>query len=284
MLIRLTGCLASKPVVAAHVCLLNRPLLINNAYFSGNRKTLFANSPINLHLVLEYLAFFTAYRYYLYLRKHSTDPISSPNRISIILGATIGALLGSRIMGFLENPVADLSTITFVQAYNLKTIMGGLFGGLLGVETAKWMIKEKSSSGDLFTLPIIAGIFIGRIGCFLSGTNEFTYGTTTSFILGMDLGDGLQRHPIALYELIFLLLLFIVLKRLYDRHDLENGALFRFFMLSYFGFRFFIEFLKPNVFFILGLSSIQWLCVVCFVYYRKTLISLSRAYAKVYLL
>src|SRR5688500_16469505 len=126
------------------------------------------------------------------------------------------------------------------------------------------MIKEKHSSGDLFTLPIIAGIFIGRIGCFLSGTNEFTYGTTTSFMMGMDLGDGLQRHPIALYELMFLTLLFFVLKRAYHRNNFESGVLFRFFMLSYFGFRFFIEFLKPNVFFILGLSSIQWLCIVCF--------------------
>lgn len=245
---------------------------------------MFPNWPINLHLILEYLAFFTAYRYYVYLRKRSTDHISSSNRTSIILGAAIGALLGSRIMGFFENPVVDFSAVTFAQAYNLKTIMGGLFGGLIGVETAKSIIKEKTSSGDLFTLPIIAGIFIGRIGCFLSGTNEFTYGTTTSFILGMDLGDGLQRHPIALYELVFLALLFFVLKRLYDRNDLENGTLFRFFMLSYFGFRFFIEFLKPNVFFVLGLSSIQWLCIVCFVYYRKTLINLSRAYAKAYLL
>lgn len=245
---------------------------------------MFSIWPLNIHLILEYLAFFTAYRYYIYLRKRTTDAISSSNRISIILGAAIGALLGSRIMGFLENPVSDIAAITVTQLYNVKTIMGGLFGGLLGVEFVKSILKEKSSSGDLFTLPIIAGIFMGRIGCFLSGTSEFTYGTTTSFILGMDLGDGLLRHPIALYELMFLALLFLVFKRLYGRDDLEDGALFRFFMLSYFGFRFFLEFLKPNVFFILGLSSIQWLCIVCFIYYRKTLINLSRAYAKVYLL
>ena len=242
------------------------------------------DSPINLHLILEYLAFFTAYRYYVYLRKRSADPISSSNRLSIILGAAIGAFLGSRIMGFLENPAANINSLTFAQAYNLKTIMGGLFGGLLGVELSKRIIGEKNSSGDLFTLPIIAGIFIGRIGCFLSGTNEFTYGVTTSFFLGMDLGDGLQRHPLALYELVFLALLFVVLKKIDERHNLENGALFQFFMLSYFGFRFFLEFLKPNAFFVLGLSSIQWLCILCFVYYRKTLINLSRAYAKVYLL
>jgi phosphatidylglycerol---prolipoprotein diacylglyceryl transferase len=243
-----------------------------------------AGWPINIHLIFEYLAFFIAYRYYLFLKKRTSDFISSPNRMSIILGAALGALVGSRIMGFLENPIIDITAINWLQLFNLKTIMGGLFGGLLGVEVTKKIIQENNSSGDLFTLPMIVGIFIGRIGCFLSGVNEFTYGTTTSFITGMDLGDGFKRHPIALYELLFLALLFILFKKLFSRNQLENGLLFKFFMLSYFGFRFLIEFIKPNMFFVLGLSSIQWLCIVCFVYYRKTIINLPRAYQKVYLL
>ncbi|WP_239000277.1 prolipoprotein diacylglyceryl transferase [Hyunsoonleella ulvae] len=39
--------------------------------------------------------------------------------------------------------------------------------------------------------------------------------------------------------------------------------------MLYFGFRFCIEFLKPNVFFVFGLSMIPILCVVCWVYYLK---------------
>ena len=153
--------------------------------------------------------------------------------------------------------------------------MGGLFGGLLGVELTKKIIGEKQSSGDLFVFPIIVGIFIGRIGCFLSGINEFTYGNETTFFLGMNLGDGLNRHPIALYELLFLLLLFLFLWKL-KRRDLKNGLLFQYFMISYFTFRFFIEFIKPNVFFILGLSSIQILCLICLLYYNKTIINLFK--------
>src|SRR5688572_5480539 len=64
-----------------------------------------AGLTLNVHLILEYVAFFTAYRYYVYLRKGSADIISSSNRLSIILGAALGALIGSRVMGFLENPV-----------------------------------------------------------------------------------------------------------------------------------------------------------------------------------
>lgn len=224
---------------------------------------------INIHLVLEYLAFFVAFRYYVVLRRKSIDSISTNNRLSIILGAALGALIGSRVVGILENPVFELSQRNLIQLLNTKTIMGGLFGGLLGVELAKKIIGETQSSGDLFVFPIILGIFIGRIGCFLSGINEFTYGKETSFFTGMDLGDGVLRHPTSLYELVFLIMLFFGLKQLQNNSNLNNGDLFKWFMILYFTFRFCIEFLKPNVFFVFGLNTIQILCVVCWVYYMK---------------
>jgi phosphatidylglycerol---prolipoprotein diacylglyceryl transferase len=231
---------------------------------------------INVHLVLEYVAFFVAFRYYVFLRKQTVDTISYSNRLSIILGAIVGAFIGSRVIGFLENPLITFNMENMLQLINVKSIMGGLFGGLLGVEIVKKRINEKQSSGDLFTLPIIVGIFIGRIGCFLTGVKEFTYGKITSFIGGMDLGDGMRRHPLALYELLYLTFLFICLRKLYLEKTLQSGYLFHLFMLSYFGFRFLIEFIKPNTFFVLGLSTIQWLCIVCFVYYRNTLIRIVK--------
>ncbi|MFS4469013.1 prolipoprotein diacylglyceryl transferase family protein [Maribacter sp. 2210JD10-5] len=226
---------------------------------------------LNMHLILEYLAFFVGFRYYVFLRKKNNDTISSNNRLSIIIGAVFGALLLSRIIAFFENPTLHYEQ-GWLSILNNKTIMGGLFGGLLGVELAKKMIGEKESSGDLFTLPIILGIIIGRIGCFLAGIKEFTYGKETGFFLGMDLGDGLQRHPIALYEVFFLMLLFAFIKQIQNRKSaLKNGTSFKIFMIAYFSFRFLIEFLKPNAFFFLGLSSIQYLCLICLMYYSKTL-------------
>ncbi len=233
-----------------------------------------AGVKINIHLMLEYLAFFIAYRYYVHLKKKQGDHINSQNRYSIILGAIIGAFLGSRIMGFFINPVFPFSLAYLYHFLNAKTIMGALFGGLLGVESAKKIIGEKRSSGDLFVFPLILGIFIGRIGCFLSGIKEFTYGKETTFFLGMDLGDGLLRHPTSLYELIFLICLFFFLKRVSVKYNLQTGELFKYFMLSYFTFRFFIEFLKPNEFLIFGISSIQILCCLCFLYYYKTIYKL----------
>ncbi|RRQ50086.1 diacylglyceryl transferase [Maribacter algicola] len=224
---------------------------------------------LNIHLILEYVAFFVGFRYYLFLRKNSTDTISSNNRLSIIIGAVFGALFFSRLIAFLESPMLHWEQ-GWLAILNNKTIMGGLFGGLLGVEFAKKIIGEQQSSGNLFTLPIILGIIIGRTGCFLVGMKEFTYGKTTHFFLGMDLGDGLDRHPIALYEILFLILLFAGIKKLkHSPVSLENGSLFKVFMVSYFGFRFLVEFLKPNSFYILGLSSIQILCLLCLLYYHQ---------------
>ncbi|WP_298318211.1 prolipoprotein diacylglyceryl transferase [uncultured Aquimarina sp.] len=227
---------------------------------------------VNIHLVLEYAAFFVGFRYYLVLKKNTTDSISSSNRLSIIIGAVFGAFLGSRIIGFLENPsFLSFNLEYLIQLLSAKTIMGGLFGGLLGVELAKKIIGEKKSSGDLFTFPIILGIIIGRVGCFLAGIKEFTYGKETSSFLGMDLGDGLLRYPIALFEVIFLILLWVVLKRYQSKLYSASGLLFKYFMISYFLFRFLIEFLKPNTFFVLGFSSIQYLCILCLIYYQKTI-------------
>ncbi|WP_394974456.1 prolipoprotein diacylglyceryl transferase family protein [uncultured Croceitalea sp.] len=227
---------------------------------------------INVHLVLEYLAFFIAFRHYVFIRKRSSDTISSNNRLSIIIGAVFGALLFSRLIAFLENPTLHLEQ-GWLAILNNKTIMGGLFGGLLGVELAKKIIGEKESSGDLFTLPIILGIIIGRIGCFLSGVKEFTYGVETSSFLGIDLGDSMCRHPIALYEIVFLVFLFIVILGFQKKsNSVESGTSFKIFMIAYFGFRFCLEFLKPNTFFFLGLSSIQLLCLICWLYYYKTIV------------
>lgn len=228
---------------------------------------------LNMHLILEYLAFFLAFRYYLILRKKGNDPISSDHRLSIIIGAIVGALFFSRIVAFFEDPITNY-TQGWLAIVSNKTIMGGLFGGLLGVEMAKSIIGEKQSSGDLFTLPLILGIMVGRVGCFLAGTKEFTYGKPTGLVFGMDLGDGILRHPIALYEILFLVFLFLFVKSLEARKQcMESGMRFKLFMLAYFTFRFLIEFLKPNTFLILGLSSVQYLCLICWAYYHKTLLT-----------
>ena len=226
-----------------------------------------------LHGILEPLAFFIGFRYFVWLRKRKGDAIEQGNRIWIFIGAIFGALLGSRLIGGLENPpqiaMADNVLLYF---YQNKTVLGGFLGGLLGVELVKKMIGEKTASGDLFVFPIILALIIGRIGCFSMGVYEETYGTATHLPWGMNLGDGLQRHPVCLYEIIFLLLLWTALKKIEKKWSLTNGASFKIFMIGYTGFRFILDFIKPHYTLNIGLSVIQLTCLLGLIYYYRYII------------
>jgi phosphatidylglycerol:prolipoprotein diacylglycerol transferase len=147
-------------------------------------------------------------------------------------------------------------------------------GGLIGVETIKKIIGEKSSSGDLFTYPLLLAIIIGRIGCFCNGIFESTYGNETSWIMGLDLGDGKLRHPVTLYEIAFLILLWGLLKFAENKNNFINGFRFKVFMIGYLLFRFFLEYLKPHEILSAGLSVIQLSCLCGLFYYRKTIFKL----------
>jgi len=227
----------------------------------------FFGQQFHLHFLFESLAFFVGIRLYYYLRKGTKDSISDMNRLWIMLGAMIGALFGSRILAVLENP-ETLTEINFMTFYQSKTVAGGFIGGLLGVELMKKCIGEEKSSGDLYVIPIIVALIIGRIGCFSMGIDEPVYGIPTVFFTGMNLGDGISRHPVVLYEiffLIFLLLFFRFIKNI----KLSSGSLFKLFMIFYFLYRFLVEFIKPYHSLFLGLSSIHWAAVLLFLYYSK---------------
>ena len=223
---------------------------------------------ILLHAVLELAAFFIGFRYFLGLRKKQGDTIDSKNRMWIFVGAVMGAFIGSRLLGGLEDPTqiakADNVALYF---YQNKTVVGGLLGGLIGVEVLKKLIGEKKASGDLFVYPFILALIIGRAGCFSMGIYEETYGTETGFITGMDLGDGKSRHPVTLYEIVFLIILWISMKKASKNISLQAGALFKIFMISYLLFRFLIDFIKPHYTFSFGLSVIQVSCLAGLLYY-----------------
>jgi phosphatidylglycerol---prolipoprotein diacylglyceryl transferase len=226
------------------------------------------SSKILLHPILETLAIFIGFRYFLILRSKKGDHIEQARRIWIIIGAIFGALLGSRLIGGLEdiNALKNSGNI-LLHFYKNKTVVGGFLGGLFGVELMKKIIGEKKSSGDLFVYPMILALIIGRIGCFSMGVYEETYGTATNLPWGMDLGDGVMRHPVTLYEMLFLAALWVGLKQTDKKIFLAEGARFKLFMISYLCFRFILDFIKPHYTFQTGLSTIQLTCTAGLIYY-----------------
>lgn len=238
---------------------------------------------IPLHAVLETAGIFIGFRLFLYQRRKQGDVVEENHRIWIVIGAIFGALLGSRLIGALENPVAWIHAKNpFLYFYQNKTVVGGFLGGLFGVEVFKKWIGEKKASGDLFVFPMLLALMIGRIGCFSMGVYEETYGLPTTFFTGMNLGDDVPRHPVTLYEILFLSLLWITLYQIKKTTDLKNGALFKLFLISYLFFRFCLDFLKPHYTFAVGLSTIQLTCIVGILYYLPYLLQpkkLLAAYA-----
>jgi prolipoprotein diacylglyceryltransferase len=226
-----------------------------------------------LHVLLEAVAFFAGFRYYLYLRRKGGDMFSSESRMFLIIGAIFGALAGSRLVGAMEQPVLWWqSSHPLLYLYANKTVLGGFLGGIAGVELVKERMGEKRASGDLFVFPMILALCIGRLGCFSMGVYEETYGLPTGLFTGMDLGDGLMRHPVALYEIVFLFLLWATLHRLLQCGILANGALFKLFMIAYLVFRLLLDFIKPHYNYPIGLSAIQICSLLGLLYYAPFIV------------
>jgi len=230
----------------------------------------FGKNNFPLHAVMETAGFFIGFRYFLWLRKKQGDIIVSTNRTWILIAAIFGALLGSRLIGSLERPYELFITKNIWEyIYSNKTVLGGFLGGLLAVELVKKILKENHSSGDLFTYPMILALIIGRLGCFSMGVYEETYGIPTTLITGMNLGDGLMRHPVCLYEIAFLVLLWIGIVQFEKKYALAEGARFKIFMIGYIIFRLLLDFIKPSYLIIFGLSTIQLTALIGLIYYYR---------------
>jgi phosphatidylglycerol:prolipoprotein diacylglycerol transferase len=222
---------------------------------------------IHPHLAFETAAYAIAFRIYLTLRKRAGDALDDGNRWWIIAAAAMGAMVGSKLLYWCEDPALTLAHWR-EPAYLMsgKTIVGALIGGLFAVELAKQILGIKRRTGDLFAVPLCVGIAIGRIGCFLTGLEDHTAGAATSLPWGVNFGDGIPRHPTQLYEVLFALALGGYLwRRMY--RPFVPGVIFKMFIVAYFTFRLTCDFLKPDVRVFLGLSSIQLACVAMLLYY-----------------
>jgi prolipoprotein diacylglyceryltransferase len=131
-------------------------------------------------------------------------------------------------------------------------------------------------------------IAIGRIGCLLTGVADDTSGTPTALPWGMDLGDGIRRHPTQIYEIVVLAAMVVPLWRLARRTMavaagadadgvpapggvLREGDAFKAFMVGYLGLRLVVDFVKPYPAVFLGLGVLQWACVATLAYYARDL-------------
>jgi prolipoprotein diacylglyceryltransferase len=233
-----------------------------------------------LHTVVEAGAYFVGFRLFLRERRRLALPVlaDTDRSVWIAVAAIAGAAIGAKLGYWIEDPGAAFADFPDVRRLlEGKTIVGALLGGLLGVEIVKRAVRARGSSGDAFALPLIAGIAIGRIGCYLSGLADHTYGNPSGLPWAVDFGDGIPRHPTQLYEIVFLVSLGLAL---HVRRDafVRAGDRFRAFMTAYLAFRLLVDAIKPVPYAYFGaLSGIQLLCLCGLCYYCRDLPRLGRA-------
>src|SRR6185503_19843145 len=139
------------------------------------------------HLVMESLAYCAGFQAYLILRRREIGSMASAKtHIWIIAGAILGAAIGSKILAIVESfPEYWSARANPMVWLGGKTIVAGLLGGWIGVEMVKYFRGVRESTGDAYVLPLILGIAIGRVGCFLTGLADHTHGIATTLPWGV---------------------------------------------------------------------------------------------------
>jgi phosphatidylglycerol---prolipoprotein diacylglyceryl transferase len=240
-------------------------------------------TPVVLHTIFEMLAYAVGFRTFLWTRKRlAPSAFAHEDEVAWVgVGAIVGAALGAKLSFWLDDPLTAFQN--FPDARRLlegKSIIGALLGGLFGVELCKKIAGVRQSTGDAFVLPLTVGMCIGRVGCYLAGLDDHTYGIATALPWGVDFGDGIARHPTQLYEIAFLLAQYAWIHA--RRHAFEQpGDRFRAFMIGYLTFRLLVEFIKPVFYTYPGhVSGLQLLCVAGLLYYHRDIPRIARLLLK----
>ncbi len=158
--------------------------------------------------------------------------------------------------------------------HNPGQIIGGegltIYGAVLGAALATWVYSRFSSFrfayvADLIAPGIVLAQAIGRIGCLINGC---CYGTATSLPWAIaythpnSLSFGVSGvHPTQVYEIIFLMLLFVVLLLLKDKLKPE-GSLFIVYLGGYSLWRFGVGFIREGTTFLFGLHQAQVIGII----------------------
>ena len=230
-----------------------------------------------MHPILFQYGYFKIYSYgvmvalgflamaYFASREAKRAGIAAESIFDIVLYALIFGIIGARILHVLLD-------FSYYANRPLDIIMinrGGLAfqGGLIAGVIAAWFFIKRYKlpfwkTADIIILYVPLGHAIGRIGCFLNGC---CYGIPTSLPIGICFPGHLQRlHPTQLYSSIFLLLAFIALKKIYRRKKID-GTVFFSYLLIFSAGRFFIDFLRGDLYPVfLGLKTSQLISVVAF--------------------
>ncbi len=153
---------------------------------------------------------------------------------------------------FAEHPWDTISPIQHNGTIGISglVLLGGVIGGII---TAVIYARKKKLSLplvlDILVPSLAIGMAIGRIGCFLNGC---CFGLPTNLPWGCIFSDEslagytyphTHIHPTQLYDLTFMVIIFVILLR-YDKRAHAQGRTFALFLITYAIARFWVEGLR----------------------------------------
>ena len=200
----------------------------------------------------------------------------------MVFWAALGGIAGAKIYYLIENIgsgsasnmaglgeiFAGLFTLNFGKAAaGIQNFGAGLvfFGSLIGGMLAVTILLRRRGvawmpTADVLAPYLILGYAVGRIGCFLVGDD---YGVPSSLPWAVAFPNGLPPtlvpvHPTQIYEVILGLIIFAFLYRMRGKIAF-TGQLFATYLILAGVERFFIEIIRTNNRYLLGLTGAQWI-------------------------
>lgn len=205
-------------------------------------------------------------------RRGSVEALARQTAPSYFVSMALGAAAGAWAIGSLNTLQAKIPVLS-------HSVAGALAGGIVAVELWKWIHGIKASTGGPFVIPLTLGIVVGRWGCLFAGLPDQTYGIPTALPWGVDLGDGISRHPVEIYEsLSMTIFLGFYWRALVRTRSWATAHGFHFFALTYAVQRFAWEFLKPYAK-VVGPLNVFHLLMIGLAIYASLWIAAGRAAA-----
>ncbi len=186
-----------------------------------------------------WIAAFIGARWVYFHRHKSVDVFARQTAPSYFVSLAVGGAIGAWLLG-------SLNTLRETRPALSHSIAGALVGAIVAVDLWKFAKGIRVSTGGVFVIPLCIGIVVGRWGCLFAGLPDQTYGIPTAVPWAVDLGDGVPRHPVEIYESITMAFFVAIYWRALVRGKpwaVRNG--FHAFVLTYAFQRFAWEFLKP---------------------------------------
>ena len=203
---------------------------------------LLATDP-RLHLPFDILAWAAsavlARGLYVWRLRPVADRVADQLSPAYSLSLAGGAIAGGWLLGSANTMLTGVPHLS-------HSIAGALAGAIIAVETYKAVAGIRGSTGIIWVGPFALGLAIGRLRCLFAGIADETFGSPTTLPWGIDLGDGVPRHPVQLYESFSMLaFLGVYLRALARRAPWATSGAF-YVLVGWYGVQRFVwEFFKP---------------------------------------